>query len=168
MPDWETNSGNDTSRVAMRPRRGLTRTEHIFHTVAALGFVIAAVTGFGADYAFGEVCGWMLFVHVLAGPPFIIGLTGVTLMWAQRCMPGRRDPHFVNLTAGQKAAFWFGVVLGFATVLPMLLATLPIFGYRSQHTLVEIHELSAILLLVTMIVHTFISLAARRQRGRSR
>ena len=151
-----------TSGTGAAPRRGLTRAEHVVHTIAIAGFAIQALTGFGAEWIVGEVAGWALFIHMLGAPLFIIGLTGTALMWADRCRFGNGNPPAVgNLTLGQKLMFWIAVVLGYVVLLPMLAAMLPVFGYAEQHMLVEIHEISAILLLVAMIAHSFVSLGAR-------
>ena len=39
------------------PARKLTRTEMLAHTVATIGFLIAAITGLGTEYIYGEVAG---------------------------------------------------------------------------------------------------------------
>ncbi len=150
-------SDNRPAAKATRAR-GLTRVEHVWHTIAGVGFAIQAVTGLGSKYFFGEVSGWALFVHMLGAPVFIIGLTATALMWADRC---RFTNDASRLNFGQKLMFWIAVGLGFAVMLAMLAAMLPVFGYAVQHTLVEIHEIGAILLLVAMIIHTVVSLAAR-------
>jgi hypothetical protein len=43
---------------------------------------------------------------------------------------------------------------------------LPVFGYAAQRVLIEVHMYAALLLVIGMLAHTWISLAARRARGR--
>jgi hypothetical protein len=146
---------------AARPR-GLTRSEHAVHGVAIAGFVIQAVTGFGGDYFAGGVSGWLLFIHMLGAGPFVLGLAGVALMWAERCSFGSSAATAGGeLTFAQKVLFWITTVLGLVVALSMLAAMLPVFGYIGQAALVEVHEISALLLLAALIVHTFVSLAVR-------
>jgi cytochrome b subunit of formate dehydrogenase len=152
-------SGNRPAVKTSRAR-GLTRIEHVWHTIAGVGFAIQAVTGLGSKYIFGEVSDLALFVHMLGAPVFIIGLTAMTLMWADRCRFTNQPPGS-SLNLGQKLVFWVAVVLGFAVMLSMLTAMLPVFGYAGQAALIESHEIGATLLLVAMIIHTVVSLAAR-------
>ena len=56
------------------------------------------------------------------------------------------------------------VLLGLAVMLPMLSAMLPVFGYTGQDTLVDMHQIAALLFAGAMVVHTVVSLAARRAR----
>lgn len=151
------------------PPRGLTRWEHLFHTIAGLGLVILAVTGFGPKLVGAEVAGWMLLAHMLAAPLFIIGLTGAALQWVARCrFGGRGGPFAPGLNVAQKQMFWLTLLLGFASLMTMLLAMLPAFGPVEQRTLIEVHSYSSLLLLIVMVPHTIISLVTRRARGKAR
>jgi len=160
MPGDSTLASDSRPVVKVTRAPGLTRAEHVWHTIAGVGFAIQAVTGLGSKYIFGEVSGWALFIHMLGAPLFIIGLTATTLMWADRCR-FTNQPAGSGLNLGQKLVFWIAVALGFAVMLSMLTAMLPVFGYAGQAALIEIHEIGAILLLVAMIIHTVVSLAAR-------
>lgn len=153
--------GGKASGSQRLARRGLTRAEHVWHTIAGAGFAVQAVTGLGSKYIVGEVSGWALFIHMLGAPLFVIGLTGTALMWAHRCRFGNANPLAGGLSLGQKLMFWIGTVLGLAVVLPMLAAMLPVFGYAEQQLLVQMHKISAILLLIAMVAHTIVSLSAR-------
>lgn len=143
--------------------RGLTRCEHIVHTVAIVGFAVQALTGLYAKYVVGEFTGWPLLIHMLGAPLFIVGLALVTIVWADRCRFGGGDAGPPGgLTFGQKLVFWIGILLGLAVIGSMLTAMLPVFGYAGQELLEEVHEISALLLVAVMVVHTIVSLAARR------
>ncbi len=140
--------------------RKLTRTELLAHTVATIGFLIAAITGLGAEYVLGEVAGWPLLIHMFGAGVFLVGMAAVTIVWADRSRFGVDT----GLNLVQKLVFWIALALGLTIMLSMLLAMLPLFGTATQHMLIEIHEIGAILFLVVMIVHTVVSLAARRAR----
>jgi len=151
-------SGRQPRAAAPIPR--LTRAEHFWHGVAIGGFAIQALTGFVGKYIFGEVSGWLLLIHMLGAPVFIVGLTATALMWAERCRFSPEAPG--GLRCAQKLMFWVATVLGLVVMAPMLVAMLPLFGYAGQHALTEIHEVSALLLLAAMAAHTLLSLAVRR------
>ena len=142
--------------------RGLTRVEFLFHSTAVLGIAIQVVTAFGLRLLFGEFDGWPLLIHMIGAPLVIVGLTGTVLIWAERCRFGAATPG--GLRFGQKLMFWVATVAGVVTVSPMLAAMLPVFGYAGQDTLREIHGTSAIVLVAVMIVHTLVSLRARRAK----
>ncbi len=142
------------------PARGLTRVEMLAHTVAGGGFVIAALTGFGAELFLDELEGWLLLIHMFGAAVFLLGMTAVAIIWADRCRFG----DATGLNVGRKLVFWIALLLGFVVMLSMLAAMLPVFGYFGQHVLYEIHEICGLLFLVVMIVHTIVSLAARQAR----
>jgi len=83
-----------------RTRRGLTPGEHVWHTLAGLGFAIQAVTGIGGRYGLGEVSGWVLFVHMLGAPLFFGGLTATVVIWAHRCRFGSSERSPADRSAG--------------------------------------------------------------------
>ncbi len=139
------------------PVHRLTRTELLAHTVATVGFLIAAITGLGTEYLYGEVAGWPLLIHMFGAGVFLLGMAAVAIIWADRCRFGVET----GLNLGQKLVFWIALVLGLIIMLSMLLAMLPIFGTEVEHELLELHETGGLLFLCAMIVHTAVSLAAR-------
>ncbi len=148
-----------------RTAHGLTRFEHLVHAIAAAGFLTQAITGFSSLLRVGANRGWPLLVHMIGAGVFTAGLTVATLLWAHRCRfgsaPSTPGPRF---TAGQKVMFWVYTTLGLAVMLPMLSAMLPVFGSAAQETLVDVHLTAALAFAGTMVLHTVVSLAARRGR----
>jgi hypothetical protein len=129
------------------------------------GVTIQAVTGLGGRFLFGGNDGWLLFVHMIGAPIFILGLTATTIIWAERCRFGPAQTQTGSrLTVGQKLMFWIGLVLGLVVISSRLAAMVPVFGYAEQQVLIEIHAVSAILLVIALVVHTFVSLAAKRAK----
>ncbi len=152
------------SAVPVAPR-GLTRWEHAFHTIAGITLVLLAITGFGPKLVGSEVAGWTLFAHIAVAPLFIVSLTAVVLQWAGRCRFAERGGPFApGLNMGQRQMFWIVLLLGFVSLLTMLIALRPIYGPAGQRTLVAVHSYSSLLLLVAMVPHTIVSWAARRAR----
>lgn len=141
---------------------GLTRWEHIAHAVAVAGVLVQAATAFGSKLLGSELDGWVLMAHMAGAGLFILGLTETALLWAARCRLGSAS----GLTAVQKWMFWLALAAGFAVMLPMLLAMLPVFGTDGQEELVEFHGAAAIVLLIVMVLHTLVSLRARWVRGK--
>jgi len=131
----------------------------------------------------------MLWLHVLAGPVFAVGLAVSAVLWADGCQFVRDDPawlrrggaYFVRraaksraeadagmtpppadrLDAGQKLFFWIIVTLGFLAVASMMFQTVPWFGQRGQARLLAIHKYSALGLLIAVILHTYVVLLAK-------
>jgi len=151
---------------ATRTADARSRAEAYIYGIAGAGFLLAAITGFGPDLATDEVSGWPLLLHMAAAPLFIVGLTMVAIVRAERCRFGAA----ASATRGRmhplrKLAFWVGLVAGFATLITMLAAMVPIFGYAAQDELTELHETSAWVLLVAIVVHfgpSLVSKGARR------
>jgi len=145
--------------------RGLSRVEWWTHWIAGAGVAIQAVTGLGGKFLFGGNDGWLLFVHMIGAPIFIVGLTATAIIWAERCRFGSSaSPAGGGLNAGQKLMFWIGLVLGSVVISSRLAAMVPVFGYAGQQALHEIHGISALVLVIVMAVHTFVSLAAKRAK----
>jgi hypothetical protein len=158
---------SDRSRTtAAKPaRRGLPLLGAWAYAVMAAGVAIQAVTGLGGRFLFGGNDGWFLFVHMIGAPIFIVGLTATTIIWAERCRFGPAAAQAGSgLTVSQRLMFWIGLVLGFVVISSRLAAMVPVFGYADQQALIEIHAVSAILLVIAMVVHTFVWLAAKRAK----
>ncbi|MFQ5807915.1 MAG: hypothetical protein ACE5I3_15830 [Phycisphaerae bacterium] len=165
MASRGTGAQSSDAGAGAAPARGPTRFERAIQIIALVGFVIGGATGFGPKYLLGRVEGWLLFAHTLGAPLFIVGLAGNGLIWAERCRFALNSSRAAGgLNTGQKLLFWIGLVLGFVTVLSMLAAMLPVFGYAGQELLIEIHGISALLLVIAMIILAFVSLAARRSK----
>jgi hypothetical protein len=153
--------------VPVQPR-GLTRWEHVFHTVAGITLVLLAITGFGPKLVGGEVKGWTLLAHIAIAPLFILGLTVVVPQWAGRCrFAGRGGSFAVGVNMAQRQMFWIVLLLGFVSLVTMLIAMRPIYGPAGQRTLIEVHSYSSLLLLIAMVPHTIVSWRAWRARRKS-
>lgn len=158
-------SDGSRTTAASSARRGLSRLGVWAYAVMGAGVAIQAVTGLGGRYLFGGNDGWLLFMHMIGAPIFIVGLTATTIIWAERCRFGSAPSQAGSgLTVGQKLMFWIGLVLGLVVISSRLAAMVPVFGYADQQALLEIHAVSAILLVIAMVVHTFVSLAAKRAK----
>jgi hypothetical protein len=142
------------------PPRGMTRLQTFAHCVAGTGFVINVITGLGTKYLYGEVEGWPLLIHMIGAGMILAGMAGIALTWADRCRFGAET----GLNPLQKIVFWVSVVLALTLMLPILTAMLPLYGTRYQELALQVHELSGWLLLMVMVVHTVVSLAARRAK----
>jgi hypothetical protein len=144
-------------------RRGFTRYEHFLHLLVVVGVLIQAITGFVGKYIVGELDEWLLFVHMLGAPLFIVGLTGSALHWSPRCRftPAGRV-SISGLSPSQKFLFWVTLVVGLLTMLPMLAAMVPLFGYADQETLTAIHADAALALVLVMAVLIMTSIRPTR------
>lgn len=141
----------------------LTRFEHLVHGLAGLGLLVQAVTGFGPRLFGGPPREWLLFIHMLGAGAFVVGFSGTALQWSRRC----RLPAPSALSLAQRFIFGITLLLGLAVAAPMLIAMLPVVGHRGQETLVDVHFYAALALLIAIGIHTLVSLAAARSRGRT-
>ena len=126
--------------------------------VLLAGLAIQAVTGFGPSLIGGEVEEWPLLVHMIGAPLFMIGLTGLALFWTQRNVFLPSDGGLERLA---KLLYWVVLLSGTGVALSMLIAMLPIFGHGDQSTLFEIHEYSALTMLIAAAVMVIAAWAAR-------
>lgn len=133
---------------------------HLFHALVAIGVITQAATAFGSEVVFGTFGGWALLTHMAGAGLVVTGLTGTALLWARHGQFGIDT----GATSGQKWLFWLGLLAGLGVMLTMLAAMLPVFGYVEQHALIELHEKFAIALLALVVIHTLVSLGARRRK----
>jgi hypothetical protein len=140
----------------------LTRLEHVVHALTIVGLASQALTSFGTKLLFGEMEHWSLLLHLTGAPLFMLGMAATAVLWERRC---RLERGLGRLGVTQRLLFWVILVLGLIVMSAMLTAMLPTFGTPAQEMLKEIHEVAALSLLIVMIPHTAVSLAARRSKG---
>jgi hypothetical protein len=145
----------------------LTRWEHLFHWLAITGLLIQIVSAFGSKLAGVQTEGWRLLIHMAGAPLFILGLTGTTLQWAGRCRRIRAGGLPLSLNTPQRLIFWVYIAAGWAVMTTMLVAMLPLAGYKGQVLLKELHEDAAWTLVGALVVHTIVSWIARRARRKA-
>ncbi len=109
-----------------------------------VGTAIGAITGFGGAWLGDEVEGWTLLVHMLGAPLFIVGLTGVALLWPAAYGPPTVSPW-------RRWALRAVIGAGFVAMVTMLAAMLPVFEYAAQQTLTEVHGVAAYVLLAALV-----------------
>ncbi|MCC5827973.1 MAG: cytochrome b/b6 domain-containing protein [Phycisphaeraceae bacterium] len=169
----------ETDEDRGRTVRRLSRLERLIHAMLATSFLVLAGTGMGAMWLAGELGGWMLYAHVLAGAIFAAALTGAMIRWAAQnvFIPldllwvrhgwggffRRADRHAPagRFDAGQKVLFWLTATLGLATMLTILLTMQPWFGYRGQAILIDLHRYAGLLLVVVVLIHLYATLLAK-------
>ena len=124
--------------------------------------VLQTVTGFGPLLTRGEVSGWPLLAHMFGAPLFLIGLTGVALLWTQRSTFAAQDGGLQRLS---KLLYWIVLLAGIGTTFSMLIAMLPAYGHEQQVALIVLHKYSALAMLLAAV---FMTLAAWAARGMQR
>lgn len=160
---------------------GLTRLAYL---LTLIGFVILAVTGFGPLlFVARPLSGFPLMTHLVAAPVFAVGLAYLTLMWAyhhrfdlgqwQRAKLLRRDGGVGEgppgrFAFGEKVSFWLVILLALPVILSIVLSMFPLFGTDGQEWLLGLHRYSAVLLVMAVLVHTYLTLlhAAGSERNR--
>ena len=130
--------------------------------LTAAGFVVLAGTGFAGYLMHGEVGGWLLVTHMLAGPVFTVGLVMMGVTLAERCAGGRTPE------AAQRVVFWLVLALGFSSIVSILGAMTPVFGYDGIRALYVIHRISGMVLVGVSGVHLALLVLSRRRRQSKR
>ncbi len=163
--------------AVFRPRRkALGEASRIrgFEGLVYIGFLLAvalmALSSFGMILIGQSMHRWMLILHMSVAPIFATCLTVLALMWAEQSQfrpadsaggttagsPGQR------FHCGEKFAFWVTVLAGFLTISTAMLLMMSWFGSSAQWKLLNLHRLSALLLLIAAVSH-----GARILLGRS-
>ena len=137
--------------------------------LTAAGLVVLAGTGFAGWLMHGEVGGWLLVAHMVAGPVFTVGLVMLGVMFAERCAgietgDSTHSGADRGVRGWQRAVFWVVLVLGLVGIVTILGAMTPVFGYDGIKTLYAIHRISGVGLVGVAGVH--IALLAMPRRGR--
>jgi hypothetical protein len=88
-----------------------------------------------------RMLGWMLMVHMILAPLFAICITVLALLWAGANSSGCDR-------AGEKIVFWLIVLCGFVTISTAMLGMMSWFGSDGQEALLNVHRISAFVLLV--------------------
>lgn len=150
---------------------GLTRLAYLLTFVS---FGILAVTGFGPLlFVARPLSGFPLMAHLVAAPVFAVGLAYLTLLWAhhhrfepgewQRVKPVRRMAEdgggpSGRFTFGEKVSFWLVILLALPVILSIVLSMFPLFGTEGQVWLLDLHRYSAVLLVMAVLVHTYLTI----------
>ncbi|MBU0641503.1 MAG: hypothetical protein KKB50_21800 [Planctomycetes bacterium] len=150
----------DGFRAERVPASAARPLDYVGHHLVLAGLGVQVLTAFILKWITGDFGDWLLLVHMGGAFLFVLGLALTALTWAPRCRfgPGAAD----GLNAGQKIMFWLALVLGVLVAGAMLAAMVPVFGYAGQELLLEVHEIGAIVLVIAMVVHTLVSVKARR------
>lgn len=165
------------SRRSMKPGNALDVLRGLFYLLTLALFLILAVTGFIPVVVFGaHLSGILLLVHVTAAPIFALSLAILSLLWAHRQrfteenwdtvkdLAARRhvEPDRLN-DVGWKVCFWLVLSFALPLILSIILGVFPLFGTDGQETLVLLHGVSALLLTIVAVVHTY-TLTTHSQR----
>jgi hypothetical protein len=165
------------SRRAMHPGNALVVLRGLFYLLSLALFVLLALTGFlPVVFWGGHLSGVLLLIHVTAAPLFALSLAGIALLWAHRHrfteenwdtikdLSARRHVERVHLhDLVRKVCFWLVLFFALPLILSIILGVFPLFGTDGQETLVLLHGLSALLLTITAVVHSY-TLTTNSQR----
>jgi len=150
--------------------------ERAIHAVAGIAFLTLAVTGLGGVVRQGELGGWWLLGHTVAGPIFAVALAAMAVRWSDRArfragdgawirrgggFAGRAAPAAGRFDAGQKIFFWCLVALGLASLASLMATTVPVFGQVGQGRLLAVHRWSGLGITVLVGLHLYVTAAAR-------
>ena len=147
--------------------------ERLIHAGTLFTFLALAVTGFAsATVLGGPVLGWWGVVHVAMAPAFAVGVAAITLTWAEDCcfraydwewakglggyLRGNQDLPAGRFTAEQKARLWGTALLAIVATLSGLGRMFPLLDPTGQRVLYEAHRYSALLLVLSVIVHLYL------------
>src|SRR5687767_9588772 len=150
----------ETADAAIK-RRPLTWVERGLYLIMVVGIIGAALTGLGMVITTGRhLEGWGLMIHCAIAPAFAVGMAGVALTFADRYCFRDCAPRATTSTPSARAccpgawdAMFWGMLL--SGLIVILTAILPMTGYDQywQHTLLDLHKWSSLVLAVLTIMH---------------
>ena len=129
--------GSDTAAV-----RGAQWLIYVLFLVALVGMVLSSIVMLAIGQRMHH---WMLILHMSLAPLFAICVTALAVLWAE----GNASP--LRTTAGERVAFWLVVLAGFVTIASAMLGMMPWFGSNGQETLLNLHRVSAMVLMVAAV-----------------
>ena len=152
-----------------RAVRRYTAWERLVHLALTVGLLAAAVTAFIPAIQGMELRGYLLLLHVAISPIFAVALVPAALRWAEDCRFRKYDRlrcRGGNAPAGkfeasQKLLFWACLLLGLTTVLSAVLQMFSLFGPEGIGALLEVHRYSALLLLMAVMIHSYMTTLAK-------
>jgi len=145
--------------------RRMGRWHRLVYAVTALAFGTLAVTAFWPVLGGESISGWLLMLHVAAGPVFVLGLIGLAVLWAERCRFATRDAPAGRFVTARKVVFWVLVALGCVLMLTTMFSMTQMFGTPGQEFLLDVHRYAALLIVMAGIVHVYLAGVARRRPG---
>jgi cytochrome b subunit of formate dehydrogenase len=152
----------------------------LVYLVAALSFVVLAVTGFYPVLILGRhISGYPLMLHATFAPIFAVCLAVLAVLWARNCRFTRADWPWLDRVVrratlaeaddqkaprkrsslGQKILFWLVVFLALPLALSIVLSMFPLFGTHTQHLLLGMHRGIALVFAPAAVVHFFFLIA---------
>ena len=154
---------------SMKPGNALGVLRGLFYLLTLALFLILAITGFVPVVFFGgHLTGILLLVHVTAAPVFALSLALLSLLWAHRQRFTAENWETITTLAarkhvapdrlgdlGRKICFWLILFFALPLILSIILGVFPLFGTEGQESLVLLHGISALLLTITAVVHTY-------------
>ena len=118
--------------------RGAEWAIYLLFLIALLGMVVSSIL----MLAIGErMHRWMLIVHMSIAPLFAICIAALALLWADMNASPRTP-------AGTRLAFWMVLASALVTIVSALLGMMTWFGSFGQETLLNLHRISAMVLIV--------------------
>lgn len=131
--------------------------KRLAYGLTAVGLLLLAGTGFAGYLMHGEVGGWLLVAHMMAGPVFTVGLVMLAVTLAERYAGGGQPG------VSQQVVFWVVLALGLVNIVSILGAMTPAFGYDGIRVLYAIHRVSGIGLVNVAAVHIVLLVGQRRR-----
>ena len=137
--------------------RGVEWAIYLLFLIALVGMVVSSIL----MLAIGErMHRWMLIVHMSIAPLFAICIAALALLWAEMNASPR-------MPAGTRLVFWLVVLSALVTIVSALLGMMTWFGSIGQEILLNLHRISAMVLLVAAACQAgrLLFPAAQRQRA---
>jgi len=130
--------------------------ERALYIITLACAAVLAITGIGTYlFTWGEpMTGLILMLHASVAPPFVICVTLVALIWADRCQFAQEiDSGFGLLN---KLLFWAMAVLALIVILSAVFPMTPVFGTHGQELLDLTHKVSSIILTIVLILQAIV------------
>lgn len=145
--------------AVLRPKRKalpgsrLRAFEALVYLVFLGAVLLMTVSSFGMIIVGQAMHRWMLVLHMSIAPVFAVCLTLLALMWAEQSQIRAVDTPGERFYTGEKLGFWVTVAAGFMTITSAMLGMMTWFGSDGQLTLLNIHRISALVVVISAVYH---------------
>ena len=128
------------------------------------GIGATAATGFGGDWFFGRMSGWLLMAHLAAAPLVLGGAAVAAVLWGR----AHRFDADGTMRPLRKVGFWLLLACVLAVGGTMLMAMFPVLGTREQAELLEWHERAGLGVVIFGAIYLGLCVVKRTGKGDAR
>ena len=122
---------------------------------------LLGVTGFRDGLGGQAMSGWWMWTHMATAPLFLVGLTALALLGAERF---RFGPDTIPAQWIHKVSFWLVLTLGLVTLVSIQISMLSTIPHEQQAWFHGLHRYASLAFLAALVVHLGAALLPRPKK----